>query len=314
MNTNPFGTGGQPRPHDRRDYKITSLKGSTTPYPDTYSSLVPTIYNQGKYGTCGAHAGSMLANILFNATTSPKFLWKIIKTIDNFGLNDGTDMGSIMKALQTVGVCDLNLLDNSLGGSIEQYSDPIEINATMRQNASLKRISTYAFTNNPTASQIKQVIYDHKAVILLVDCGTGWWIPSWVDKDVNPLHVGNFVDHHFICCTKYDVAIFDGPNSWSYAWGKNGMYDFDMTYIPHILEMGVASISNHYLFNNNMYFGMVNNADVHALQIRLGILPATGNFGPKTLATVVQYQKDHNIFPAVGFVGSLTRASLNSGV
>jgi hypothetical protein len=324
MNPTP-GLGGRPRPKDKRDYQSSSL-GMAGLYPDTISAPVPYVYMQGTYGTCGAHAGTALMNVLFPGKIfCPKFLWKIIKTFDGFGLNDGTDMRSIFKALQKPdpsgpdanairGVCELSLLDNSLEGSIEQYSDISEVTPTMISNAKQYQIDKYGFIDTPNMAQIKQAISTYKAVLLLVDCGDGWWLPSWGPQN-NPLHVGNLVGHHFICATEYGLVIVDGPNSWSVAWGDKGMFNFDASYIPHVLELGFATLPTapvQYKYNNNLYFGMTNNADVHALQVRLG-MPAdcqTGNFYWKTMLAVMSYQRSNGI-SASGFVGPITRTSLN---
>lgn len=53
-------------------------------------------------------------------------------------------------------------------------------------------------------------------------------------------------------------------------------------------------------------------AEVTALQNKLGVSPATGYFGAITKAAVVAYQASKGI-SATGFVGPLTRASLNAG-
>lgn len=62
-------------------------------------------------------------------------------------------------------------------------------------------------------------------------------------------------------------------------------------------------------FNKNLWFGL-KDADNIELQTRLGISPTDRNFGPKTLAAVIKFQKANGI-PATGFVGELTRAKLN---
>ena len=304
------GLGAKPRPKDKRDYKPEAL-GTVSVIPDTIVSPTKYIYMQGIYGTCGAHGGASMANDLFGIISSPKFLWKNIKQIDGFGLNDGTDMRSIMQSLQSVGVCELSLLDDSMEASIEAYSDINEVTQAMKDNASKYKISNYGFIDNPTWDQIRQSIATYKAVILLVDCGDGWWLPSWGAQN-NPLHVGNFVGHHFICADAYGLTIIDGPNSWSTAWGDQGFFNFDATYLPHVLELGFATIGGKYIFNNNLSFGMINSADVHALQVRLGMPPEyqTGNFFAKTLSAVLQYQRSNGI-NATGFVGPITRASLN---
>ena len=69
-------------------------------------------------------------------------------------------------------------------------------------------------------------------------------------------------------------------------------------------------------FNNNLHIGMKND-EVKQLQIRLateGFFKAnpTGYFGTVTFAAVKAYQTAHNITPATGFVGPLTRTALNS--
>jgi hypothetical protein len=73
-----------------------------------------------------------------------------------------------------------------------------------------------------------------------------------------------------------------------------------------------------YQFTVNLRFGSRGN-DVVELQKalkKLGFFPATqeptGYFGPLTRTAVIAYQKANGITPAVGFVGPLTRASLNS--
>lgn len=71
-----------------------------------------------------------------------------------------------------------------------------------------------------------------------------------------------------------------------------------------------------FLFTRNLYLGMRGN-DVLELQKRLvleGVATynPTGYFGLLTRASVVMYQKKHNITPAFGFVGSITRNHLNT--
>jgi len=54
-------------------------------------------------------------------------------------------------------------------------------------------------------------------------------------------------------------------------------------------------------------------ADVTALQMMLGVSPATGYFGSITKAAVTQYQAQNGI-PATGYFGPLTRAKVNASV
>ncbi len=63
-------------------------------------------------------------------------------------------------------------------------------------------------------------------------------------------------------------------------------------------------------FSNNLSYGMTH-ADVKLLQEKLGV-SNTGYFGPLTLAAVKTYQANNAISPVAGYVGPLTRASLNA--
>lgn len=85
--------------------------------------------------------------------------------------------------------------------------------------------------------------------------------------------------------------------------------------IGYIVDLPDELIPPPFKFNKNLYFGM-RNVDVLWLQKRLvaekfATFTPTGFFGQLTLLAVIKYQKAHNITPAVGFVGEITRKSLN---
>lgn len=83
------------------------------------------------------------------------------------------------------------------------------------------------------------------------------------------------------------------------------------TIVALALTLAVGASAEGYMFNTNLKKGM-RNADVTALQTKLGVTPATGYFGNLTLAAVKAYQTANGISPVSGFVGPLTRASLNN--
>ncbi|MGC8651321.1 MAG: peptidoglycan-binding domain-containing protein, partial [Minisyncoccia bacterium] len=63
-------------------------------------------------------------------------------------------------------------------------------------------------------------------------------------------------------------------------------------------------------FNTNLKLGMKSD-NVKNLQIKLGVTPASGYFGPITLAAVKAFQSSNGII-TTGYVGPLTRAALNA--
>jgi len=63
-------------------------------------------------------------------------------------------------------------------------------------------------------------------------------------------------------------------------------------------------------FNTDLSQGMTS-ADVKNLQIKLGVTPTSGYFGPITLAAVKTFQTAHGVINT-GYVGPLTRAQLNT--
>lgn len=114
-----------------------------------------------------------------------------------------------------------------------------------------------------------------------------------------------------------------GYSSGNHLHFEGQLMDKDFGEHPYVINgnngyFGAISLepylSDKFVFTRNLWLGM-NNNDVLELQKRLGIDYSTGpgNFGPKTLISVIQYQKANGISPT-GFVGPITRASLNTHI
>lgn len=319
----PFGRGAEERDYTPTDYHADSF-AKATPTPPSYSTPITTIYMQNQEPCCGADLLTQYLNVIFGGVYSPMFVWKNIRKLDGLPASSGSNSLTLGKEAKTIGACDLALMPDNSTLSNADYASYQGITTDLLNNA-LKNglVASYAFIENPTMQQIKDNIYQHKAVGLRVACGDGWWtnangIGSWAAKDVLPLHVGNYVDDHFILATGFDETTVLGPNSWSIAWGNNGMYYFNQSYIPFVRELiifvppvtPVTPTPATYQFLKDIRYGDTS-ADVHALQFRLGIT-ATGTFDFPTLIAVFKFQIAHGIFWFTGTVGPVMRGILNS--
>ena len=308
-----------PRPRDDRDWKGESflLTGGVAPVPPI--TLDDYIYMQSQQPACGGHAGASVMNDESGVVTSPEGLWDFIKQIDNLPPEDGTDIRSIFKAMQAKGVPSLALLPNNVDLSVADYASANNLTPGIIADAATRLITNYAFTENPTLAQINQAISQYKSVILRVACGTGWYTStqgniSWAEQDVLPLRLGTAVSGHFIKAKYIDnEGNIWGPNSWSAQWGHQGYYYFNASYLPYVYEMGIPLTykSAQFIFHSDLYLTL-QSSDVLQLQIRLDLPEAnrTGYFGLITEGAVKEYQLANDI-PPTGYVGPLTRASLN---
>lgn len=222
---------------DLRDIKLGKVQAPVI-IPEEYMpdhSFLPTYYQNG-YPTCGAFAGRYYKTVKEHYENnssikfSGRFLWRMIKNIDNFPLEDGTDMRSIFKALRSKGICDDFLLPD-VYSTIEEYSDPV-ITSEMYENAHPRIIGAYSFLENCQFSTLKQAIYQNKAVILLLYAGNDFWgktLPS-------PTYRSN---GHFVVAdgyTKTHIRIKDSTE-------VNSSFSFKMlseSWVPYFREAGVA--------------------------------------------------------------------------
>lgn len=307
---NPFGTGGRPRPKDKRDFDLGSYLPPTAIPEKHTTALDSSVLYQGTYGTCGGHAGATQFSHLWSEDLSPKYLWKCIKKVDGIPLDNGTSMRAIYKALKEYGDCALKFMPNDLEENVFQYSDTTYDQGVIDDAGTRANNLAYAFIDYPTFDQIKQTIHKYGTCMALVDIGDGWWKPSWRPEDILPLKLGNKVGGHFIVLYGYDKNNIYFRNSWGTEWGNGGNGHFTSDYVKHVRELGTLVKTNgQHIFTNDLYIGMTS-ADVKKLQSRLGVTPQTGYFGAKTLAAVRAFQKANGIW-STGYVGKLTRQALN---
>lgn len=184
------------------------------------------------------------------------------------------------------------------------------------------KIPGYASVDISDTQKIARAISDSEAGILcMYRVGKEWYTPSWFTKDIDPLRHPQIVESgHAITMAGYDYTsnfMQRLINTWGTVWDMEGQAtinygNYRMQEAWTILTF--TPVIPPFVFNNNLWFGM-NNLDVKELQKRLGFDPTlqTGFFGWITFKAVVAYQNSKGI-TGTGFVGPITRASLNLGV
>ena len=305
---------------DLRDYKYLAAGAPPETLPASYrtdTSMFPVLM-QGQRSSCVSHAWVRLLQIYWYKKTgkvidfSPRFLH--VYTAPGMGDSDGRDPRRVGDALVSVGCCTTALMPNDVSLNDHDYSRAT-ITQAMLDEAAQYKIPAYSF---PPLTQygIRHAIYHKGAVALLFQVGNEWYTPSWLPKDINPLRPPNPQTSAHEVAGEHWVENLDGiENSWSDRWNEKGYGEYIFSNYSPIQALCIDDPAidfngeGKFIFNKNLWFGQTNH-DVLELQKRLGVLQ-TSYFGTLTLAAVKSYQAIHSI-PQTGFVGPLTRASLNT--
>ena len=207
-----MNTGALSSPYDSRDIKVGKIEIDVNlpkEYLPDYSSF--SVYYQNGQPACGGHSGAKAKEILDYFDTgeikeySPRFVYACCKFLDGIPNNDGTYLRAIGDALKKYGACDMSLYPNDVSLSSEEYKSFNKITDEMMDNAQERIISAYAFTGTGW-EDIKQAIYKHKVVILLV-------VPF----------LQGYSDGHFVVATGWDSNNrIRYINSFGKDWGDNG--------------------------------------------------------------------------------------------
>lgn len=236
------------RPIDVRDLSL-GTAGFPESIPATFmqdAAFAAPIYYQAKQPACGAHAGAWLKGFLGAlATPSPRFIWESIKFFDGIPIESGTDMRSIFKSLQK-GVLPLSQVPNTSDMPDQDYAAPTDLTIANIAQAGQDIIDNYAFQDNPTFDQLKQLIYANKAVLILLRIGESFYTApdgriSWAEADTQPLRVPSpIIGGHFVVAHSYDEKYIYFANSFSQTYGRNGHGYFGPEYMPYVVEAGTA--------------------------------------------------------------------------
>ncbi len=323
MNEQSTSKGALLSPLDVRDF---SYKGfSTIPYDWSVPfSVTPilNVKNQGLSSSCGGQAGAYYGAVLeaLNDSTmeerSAKFIYAQV-----FAPGGGSYLRDICDLVVKQG-WGKESLTPSYEGSPEAILPPSElfmekvedITTQARSDASTAKALAYANVQIDIDSIAQAVRDNNGAIIMIGGQNNGTWLSAYPAPAVTPewrhfLYVGKLKMENG---KKYLGVI----NSWGSTVGEGGWQWLEEGHIPFIYECRTIVFKKSFTFNTNLHLGM-SGTDVLELQKRMVLekcatyMP-TGWFGPLTLLSVIKYQLKNNIAPAFGYVGPLTRASLNA--
>lgn len=323
------GTGGLKSPKDFRDYRWDKLLGGAIPFNWSlgYEVKIPfSLKDQGPSGSCGGQAVSYYGEVLESLSTgsTEERSAKFIYAQASLGLPGG---GSYMRDNMGIAVnqgwateSKLTSYENGNPPTEQFMSKKDDINQEARDEAGLSKALSYAWVNPKDIDEVAQAIANnHGAVILIKGTNNG----TWNSKFPAVTKPGDVTWGHFLyaCGAKMinGKKYIKVKNSWGNI-GENGFQwisedFFTQGYIFEVRTMIFKDKSNNFIFEKDLKFGM-RNGDVLQLQTRLvkdgyATFTPSGFFGLQTLSAVRKYQVANKISPAYGYVGSLTRSSLN---
>lgn len=317
-------TGAIEREPTEQDALLASFAPTTTRPAVYMPGFTGVIEDQKQTPSCGAHAGQSLKQIIENNFRgSPEYLWKKIKLIDGFAPEDGTNMLYIMKVLKANGIASFDLLPNKTDVPLSDYTDPSVLTQEMDKDALNHRVGPYAFAFNPTIEELKQAIFDHKAVLMLLRIGSEFWkaadgiTSSWKESDILPLKSNlPIISGHFVTAFAYDEQYIYFVNEWSDKWGRNGIGYFGEDYMKKCVEIGttVNLDAVQFVLTRVLRRGC-KGYDVKMLQTKLNAkrgcnLLIDGIFGGQTLDQVLAFQTENGLV-VDGVVGPKTWEKLN---
>lgn len=339
--------GGLSSPFDYRDSIAATAVAETlagAKLPATQATQLATPMMQAQQPACVSHsAADQLKLFWFRKTGewvdfSPRFLDTLVKRIDGQDrATGGTYPRMVFKLMAQYGCATEATLPNDTSLPVLEYRDDALLTPTVFAEAA--KYKTPGYVQIPLDFQsTRAAIFLYGAVSTLFEIGDEFWLPSWADKDIDPLRTpASIVGGHQISpCGWEDASLNTVQNEWSTAWANGGRNRYNpTTWAPYIREQwAIAEIppdvadflknlpspaNFHYQWNTNLIYGM-QSEDVKFAQIALMILgflapveaSDLGSYGPKTAAAVGKYQQAHKIMPAPNSVGPLTRAALNT--
>lgn len=322
MQNENLGNGANISPLDPRT--VTHILTTVVPYTKGGITCIPSdIEHQHNVGICTAISFVQLREKAKARKYSPDFQYLLQKKYYDQNWNEGSAIFWALKVGKNFGLLPAELWTHTTEQDrYLSYTDYIaklqaipdsEIQRLI--GLCVDKIPGYASVNVNDPQAIAGAIMNSEAGILCrYDCGSTWWLPSWLSKDINPLRKPiPATSGHAIMMTAFDYTngtMQKLANTWGALWNLQGNADinwdnYKMTEAWTVLRQAPVI---KYVFAKVLAIG-ARGVEVEMLQKKLSIT-ADGKFGNITLKAVKDFQTAHGL-TSDGIVGKLTNEMLN---
>ena len=200
------------------------------------------IFMQNKLGICLAEAVTGMLSNTYGKILNPRFTWNSIVPLNeqlNIPIQNGTTIAIAIEAALR-GSCLLTTLPDDTLLDLQTYSTA-PITPAMDAEAQQYRLLRGAYKLKPSFADITQAIAQYGAVVLVIDyCELLSSMWNGYSPVVTAANCGAVVDSHGIWAGGYTPQTILTVNSFSSAWGTNGTFEIDETFVQeHVQDLAI---------------------------------------------------------------------------
>jgi hypothetical protein len=272
------------------------------------------IKNQFQSDSCGGQALSRALQIILGGEDlSAKSFYS-----QCYSTGGGVATADVNRQLLKVGITTEANVPSLIEGFItEAQMEDVSWRTSALIQDCLTRAGFTLLTVDIDPDSMADAIQQYGCVVMIIQ---GQNNGTWLSANPQPPVNNNNLWAHFMCSTsniqpQQGTTNVDFYQSWGNGVGNNGIQTFGQKYINSGYIKDVFAVVP-FQFTSNLSLGSMG-VQVSQLQ---EMLRKTGDFtyptdtdffGIMTMNALIKYQKRNNITPAIGYFGSISRASLN---
>lgn len=238
MSSLNIGLGALASPYDSRDHAAYIEPELSDKHITDISGL--RVRMQYGIGKCTGEATAKKTDELFRIDSSDDFLYRGTKDKIDLNLKEGSCIRNVLKFAQKYGVCTRNDFEIPVTDETT-YKEYLSYNIPQYAYDRAEKYHIGEYLSIPIEiSLLKAAIRKYGTIIVRLEVGDEWYIPSWMASDILPLKSPKkVISGHAVILYGYDSTLVPGKtafyvaNSWSTRWAANGNgYFFFEDYKP----------------------------------------------------------------------------------